>query len=172
MQGKALELLMAAKELRHPLLFKDCLILCLGPWQEPKVSKITDPQIKRAATNALNEIGTEIAHTQARIILSMSYELPTSNMGTALGAGELEAARGLRSTHLSCSTICLPCYYRNLANAKTVPYQERLRKLIEPLWESNLRLINAKNLKKRECYFLGVHIRNEDLPWDQNQTDW
>lgn len=31
MQDKALELLVAAKELRHPLLFKDCLILCLGP---------------------------------------------------------------------------------------------------------------------------------------------
>jgi hypothetical protein len=171
MQDKALELLVAAKELRHPLLFKDYLILCLGPWGNPKASKITDPQLKRAATNALNEISSEFAHTQAHIILGMRYENISSNMGTALGAGELEAARGLRSTHYPHVPICLPCYYRNLANAKSSPYQEQLRKLIELLWESNLRLINAKNLKKRECYSLGVNIPDEELPWDQTQTD-
>ena len=165
MQDKALELVVIAKELRHPLPFKDCLILCLGPWQDPKASKITDPQIKRAATNGVNEIGTEIAHTQARIILSMSYEQPATNMGTALGVGELEAAKGLRSTHLSCSTICLPCYYRNLENAKTGPCQERLRNLIEPLWGRISVSSMPKTLNKRECYFLGVQIRDEEFPW-------
>ncbi len=172
MQEKVLELLVAAKELRHPVVFKDCLILCLGPWGNPEANRITDPQLKRVATNALNEISAEFAHIQARIILSMSYENISSNMGTALGAGELEAARGLRSTHSPHVPICLPCYYRNLANAKTSSYQEKSRTLIEPLWESNLSLIKAKNVKKRECYFLGVNIRDEELPWDQTQTDW
>lgn len=172
MQDKALELLVAAKELRHPLLFKDCLILCLGPWEDAKASKITDPQLKRAASNALNEISSEIVRTQARIILSISYEQLRSRMCSLLGAGELEAARAQRSTHLNMRVICLPCYYRTLANTNTTPYQDKLRKLIEPLWESNLSLIRAKNLKKRECYFLGVNIRDSELPWDQTQTDW
>jgi hypothetical protein len=76
MQDKVLKLLVAAKELRHPLLFKDCFILCLGPWGNPKASKLTDLQLKRAATNALNEISSKITQTQARIILSLSYESP------------------------------------------------------------------------------------------------
>jgi hypothetical protein len=93
-------------------------------------------------------------------------------MGTALGAGELEAARWLRSTHSSFGQIFLPCYYRTLPNAKTGPYQEKLREFIEPLWENNHSLVNSKHLKKSEFYFLGVHIRDEELPWDQTQTDW
>ncbi|KAH8801164.1 hypothetical protein F5882DRAFT_514465 [Hyaloscypha sp. PMI_1271] len=56
MQGKAVELLVAAKELRHPELFKDCLLLCLGPWGAPEFNQLEDHQLKSVAIHARKEL--------------------------------------------------------------------------------------------------------------------
>ena len=45
MAVNAPELLLAARELRHAELFKDCLLLCLGPWVLSLFTKIEDREL-------------------------------------------------------------------------------------------------------------------------------
>jgi hypothetical protein len=44
--------LTSAKTLQNDLLFKDSLILCLGPWSEPAVLKLSDPEPWKTAASA------------------------------------------------------------------------------------------------------------------------
>lgn len=68
--------------------------------------------------------------------------------------------------------LCLPCYYHRLCHANTGDMQKVIQPQILPQRDDNLALINAKDIRYRDCYFLGLTIKDEDLPWDQTQTDW
>lgn len=175
MQNMAVELLVAAKELRHPQLFKDCLLLCLGPWGAPEFNQLEDHQLKSVAIRARNELCFGVCEAQARIVHEMGHSNYVDSIKIAVGTMEFSAARsffGGDDHHPWEHQICMPCYYRKLLNANTPFFQSEIRKSFEPLMEDRLSLINANNLKKRSCYFLGLEIRDEDLPWDQTQMDW
>jgi len=176
MQGKAVELLVAAKELRHPEFFKDCLLLCLGPWGAPKFMQLKDQQLKSVAIHARKELCFGVYEAQARIVHAMGNSHYADSIKTALGTVEFNAARSLShggdQIHQCGDQVCMPCYYSKLLNANLYCFQSEIRKSFEPLMEDRLTLINANNLKRRSCYFLGLAIRDEDLPWDQTQTDW
>jgi hypothetical protein len=176
MQKLAVELLVAAKELRHPELFKNCLLLCLGPWGAPEFNQLEDQQLKRIAIHARNELCFGVYEAQARIIRAMGLGDHAGKTQGAVGVGQFTAAKSVSYVwdhfHRMTDEVCMPCYYRQLLSASIPFFQSAIRKSFEPLMEDRLTLINANNLKRRSCYFLGLEIRDEDLPWDQTQTDW
>jgi hypothetical protein len=171
MHNKPIELLVATKELTHPKLFKDCLLLCFGPWESPIFLQLQDPQLKRAATHARNGICHEISRTQERIIHAIGDDKSRNNLSTALGSAEVSAAKQVSSSHASNGSTYLPCYYRNLLDS-TAALLPQVRYYIKPLLQNQLRLANATNMDNHECYLFGLTILDEDLPWDQKQTDW
>jgi hypothetical protein len=176
MQNRAVELLIAAKELRHPELFKDCLLLCLGPWGAPKFYQLEDPQLESVAIHARNELCLSVYEAQARIVSAMGYGNYTDSTKIALGTVEFNAAKKVSfiwdDIHPGGDQVCMPCYYRELLKANISFFQPLIKSSFEPLMEDRLSLINANNLYRRSCYFLGLEIRDEDLPWDQTQMDW
>jgi len=176
MQNKAVELLVAAKELRHPELFKDCLLLCLGPWGAPKFIQLKDQQLKSVAIHARNELCFGVCEAQQRIVLEMGQSDQAGKTKNAVGILQFSAAQrvsyGCDTFHQIADQVCLPCYYRKLLDANTSPFQYQIKLSFAPLMEDRLTLINANYLNRRSCYFLGLAIRDEDLPWDQTQTDW
>jgi hypothetical protein len=56
MESNASDLLVAIKQLRHAELFKDYLLLSLGPWHFPFSPKSKDPGLKQMAITARGRI--------------------------------------------------------------------------------------------------------------------
>jgi hypothetical protein len=77
----ACELLVAATELRHPVLFREALILTLGPWTDPEYRRLTDPMLKKVARNAYNALGAKVARVHEKILIAMYAGLLPLQMG-------------------------------------------------------------------------------------------
>jgi hypothetical protein len=67
----ACELLVAATELRHPVLFREALILTLGPWRDPEYRRLTDPMLKTVGRNAYNALHAKVAKVHEKILIAM-----------------------------------------------------------------------------------------------------
>jgi len=65
-------LLETAVRLRHSTLFKDCLILSMGPWHDPAFKTLKDPKLKNLAQNVYNGIAAEILAAHATLTASMA----------------------------------------------------------------------------------------------------
>jgi hypothetical protein len=50
----AADFLSAANKLQLPALFRDALIMCLGPYHSPALHRITDPKLKQFALEIYN----------------------------------------------------------------------------------------------------------------------
>jgi hypothetical protein len=116
-----------------------------------------------------------VYEAQARIVHAMGQGYADS-IKAAVGTVEFNSARslsyGMDKSHQWGDQVCMPCYYSKLLDANISVFQSEIRKSFEPLMEDRLSILNAKNLNRRNCYFLGLAIRDEDLPWDQTQMDW
>jgi hypothetical protein len=67
----ACELLVAATELRHPVLFREALIPTLGPWRDPEYRRLTDPMLKKATRNAYNALSAKVARVHEKVLIAM-----------------------------------------------------------------------------------------------------
>jgi hypothetical protein len=80
----ACELLVAATELRHPVLFREALILTLGPWRDPEYRQLTGPMLKKVARNAYNALGAKVARVHEKLLIAM-FTGPLALQGGAFG---------------------------------------------------------------------------------------
>ena len=102
MERKVPELLVAAKELRHPELFNNCLHLCLGPWHSPSMSRLQDPQLKKIVDSARQQLCPLLVDVQGHIIRAVgsckarNYDDGCSKI---VGRGVLDAAGYEASKH-------------------------------------------------------------------------
>ncbi|TVY78166.1 hypothetical protein LSUE1_G004190 [Lachnellula suecica] len=82
------ELLPIAIKLRHGLLFKDCITLCLGPWNEPFRHKFDDLKLRKLAQNLHNQIAAKIGDFHQDILKSSSQpkldEPPSERLHTLM----------------------------------------------------------------------------------------
>jgi hypothetical protein len=168
-----------AAELRHPQLFRDALILSLGPWDDPQYTKyFLPPNLKKIAKNAYNELCAKIVSVQQSLLIELR-----PRKGQELKGNELRNKIESLTSHSVGETydptdgkICLPSFYRRLYQANSSHNVERvLRQHIEPLMKNELILErdgNAYISERYEFWFLCVTIADEDLPWDTTETDW
>ena len=114
MAVNAPELLLAAKELRQVELFKDSLLLFLGPWERPLFTKIEDKELRILAEKYFSKIGFDVADRQARVLVGLSHD------GKSCEAWGLVQGTMCRATLMSIGDIyndvlCIPCFIGLLA---------------------------------------------------------
>jgi len=161
------KVLNAAIKLRHPDLFRECIVSLAGKWgTEPGLSRY-DQKISKLITPARNGIGYKIAQAEDQIKRLTAQYIPL----------EPEINKVKLMKYLS-----LPEYYRNLKDGQgeydTCNYGNQkyeVEKALYTLLENNLKFGGSKALSGTEPFenhFLCATISDDDLPWDCTQTDW
>ncbi|KAE9368578.1 hypothetical protein N431DRAFT_512770 [Stipitochalara longipes BDJ] len=146
MESNSMKLVIVAKELRHAELFKDCLLLYLGPWHSRFSPRFNDPQLNVLASTIHNKICSKLAVAQEELVDAM--------------AGRYDHVNG---------NACLPCFFRALKNTDLGESNFLKETCLDPLLENCLIL---PVLGQNACHFLCVKILDDELPWDRTQTDW
>ena len=178
MESSASKLVVAAKELRHAELFKDCLLLSIGPWNETYCVHerlFEDPTLTQLASSVLGKISLVICQAQHMLLLAMTggdkYDIE-GHMADALESEVTQVAHDVASDHKSLA--CLPCFYRRLHGSDLCIEESELKDdHIKPLLENKLILPKFHGVEEDfGCHFLFVEVDDDELPWDRTQTDW
>ena len=61
---EALEVLPVAAKLRNELLFRECLIFLLGPYNRPEYTDIDDPKLRKVGEHAFTKLSARLGQTQ------------------------------------------------------------------------------------------------------------
>jgi hypothetical protein len=69
------EFLTISKKLRNDVLFKDALILSLGPFHEPRYSLLGDPELQEIAEKVYNDLCVRVLHAQG-LLMNLSRNCP------------------------------------------------------------------------------------------------
>jgi hypothetical protein len=163
-----LKLLDASCKLRFPALFRECVVLLAGKWDNEQADLSgCDRNIQKLIIAARHGISNKIAKAHEEI-LRLSSEYP--NLSKEIRRVKLETG--------------LPEYYRDLHRGY-VRYDEDcdygdktglVECILQPLLENNLKFDGRDELAGSDCgflvYFLCATIDDEDLPWARTETDW
>jgi hypothetical protein len=158
----------AACKLRYADLFRECLILLAGNWDDKPDLSGYDPKIGKLIMAARNRIGYEIARVSELI-----QRFATENS---------ELDEEFKKVRLD-GHVTLAGYYRDLycgqgSNGEVCDYGEfkdNIAEALETLMENNLKIYGNDDFSGRDPfagYFLCAIIDDDDLPWDRTQTDW
>ncbi len=71
-KNDACRLLQSACKLRHAMLFRDCLVLSLGPMSEPRYEKFKDPAVAKLAARYHGKITSELKTIYEVFLISAS----------------------------------------------------------------------------------------------------
>jgi len=123
-------LLVAAKELRHAELFKDCLLLSLGPCCSPFRTSIKDLEIKAILITAHGKICSKLVEVQMELVFSMSGSALCYTDGPKLVHTQVQVAEEIVD-HSSSHYACLPCFYRGLYKADGGIFDHDLKQKLE-----------------------------------------
>jgi hypothetical protein len=69
------EILIAAAELRHSVLFREALIFILNPWENPEYLRLEDPKLKKVAHIAYNALGAKVAKAHGETFITLRKSL-------------------------------------------------------------------------------------------------
>lgn len=146
--------LTSAKTLRNDLLFKDSLLLCLGPWSEPAFLKLSDPELRKTAAAAHARICAKVAKVQPELLLVNIKYQPTGQTKEAKQSYQ-DPARVLADVAYSCrgirqlskdgcwhDVLLLPIYYRRCSEvgSQSRDWTTAIREAVAPLLTSDLRM--------------------------------
>jgi len=172
-------LLETAVQLRSAKLFRECLILTLGPWHEPAFKTLGDLRLKKLAQNVYNGIAAKISAAHAYLAVSMArlenvaQRSPKSKfMKDYMFDAALATLRD-SSDKMGRQSISLPVYYRKLYDVSWGG-ESPFKHLLEPIFRNNLALIRDAEAGKGQFknYFLCGEIEDDDLPWDITEEEW
>jgi hypothetical protein len=183
--------LAAAKTLRNKLLFKDSLILVLGPWSNPDYLKLSDPDLVRIGDAARLVVCRKIAQVQQAmhsIIAQYQNTYHSTTRHGAHGSHSSEKSVDLGKQLSDIASRChiyqksyhsiLPWYYRKCSEIKITPRTEvpanAIQEATAPLLKSMLRIIPNIVAGEGEFkdYFLCFELPDSLLPWDPTQDEW
>jgi len=117
LQKQPCEILQVAARLRHVKIFRECLILSLGPFSKPKLHNIEDPELQKLAKYANAQVGLLAAEAQIEIINTMEpYRQSNPKLRNEMQA-RLEDA-GIMCRKEARTAAYLPAYYRKLWDFK------------------------------------------------------
>jgi hypothetical protein len=176
----ACHLLPAAAKLRHRKLFSDCILLSLGPWSTPEYSVISNNRFREVAETVRNRISVKIAKSLETII--SAYTAP----GLHLSLSSYEnindrIIRDLRSTgerlrsKYNQEKVSLPLYFKALSvmaygNPPVTIFRSACSEmLVNKLFLSPHLSIDRAGIEEN---FLCDTVKEEEVPWDVNETDW
>jgi len=137
----------SAKTLRNGLLFRDALILCLGPWSNPTYLRLADSELLRVASAAHSRICVKIA--QAIPVLLNSLVMPgyKSHFNSSKTKDFYGKVYNLTYSCRRNYQIMLPAYYRQcfekgleVANSSATSSTHALQQALAPLLVNNLKM--------------------------------
>ncbi|EPE24746.1 hypothetical protein GLAREA_08599 [Glarea lozoyensis ATCC 20868] len=150
LKKEAFKVLPLAIKLRNENLFRDCVIWCMGPYDNPQRRKIKDENLRAVVKKISERLDERVREVEARITeyfpktgrkVSRSYPSyfldKSESMAYEIGKGEHSAVFG---DILKNSLILQP-------ELEAGDYE-------------------ADN------YFLNVKLTAEDIPWDTKEVDW
>jgi hypothetical protein len=129
-----LSVLADAKTLRNNLLFKDSLILCLGPWSDPVYLTLIDPDLLRTAASARSALCEKLVQAQQDMLSIISQY--NSEPDRTYRSTHTDLGKQLSDIASFCSQditdnggndyqghwrIILPWYYRKCSEIATIP---------------------------------------------------
>lgn len=163
-----LELLSISKKLRSDVLFKEALILSLGPFRKPKYLMLTDVGLRAIAEKEYNAPSSKVLKAQGLLMTSSRSYTKFSQL--------CESQLSFTATQ-----PCWPAYFRNL-EANPAVFTETSMELgkaikndLGALMKSQLHFnqSGAQSGKGQfKEYFLCSEIGDEVLPWDPEEVDW
>ncbi|ATZ50441.1 hypothetical protein BCIN_05g07930 [Botrytis cinerea B05.10] len=162
---KAYDLIESAYKLRHPLLFRDCVIYIAGTMrQTPKFPlKNKDPNIQQALKQALMTVRNKIFEN-----LLIAYE---SVHSTACQYDEplFKAMKEASMNVLEKGKFFHPEFFRTL-----VDQEEEFLDDLETVLSGNLQLDSSAmaGIGRYDDHFFCASLSDEELPWDTTETDW
>ena len=138
LQKQPCEILQVAAKLRHVKIFRECLILSLGPFSKPKLHNIEDPELQKLAKYAHAQAGLLAAEAQIEIINTMEpYRQSNPKLRNEMQA-RLEDA-GVMCHKEARTAAYLPAYYRKLWDFKYdgIGLHTHSESLSMKLWQTN-----------------------------------
>jgi hypothetical protein len=172
------KVLAASCKLRYPDLFKECIILAAGKWsnnygRETPLSGHSR-KIRKLIEATRHRIGFEVAKANEQMLRIFSQ---SAQLGDYLMKVDFKA------------DMPLPEYYRDVYSGN-IPDEDfdheyeddeckediiMIERALGPVLENNLKFSGRDLLPGKapfEKHFLFATISDDDLPWDDSQTDW
>jgi hypothetical protein len=167
------EFLIIARKLRSNALFKEALILSLGPFRQPKYLLLSDPELRCIAEKTYKALTSKVLKLQGLLIgfskRSASYDRVDKHSIPLLPGRD-------------CWEPCWPEYFRNVetdsvsfwGNFSNENQKSVVKLALGALMKSELQFdksIQSGSGKFKE-YFLCSEIEDEVVPWDPTEMDW
>jgi hypothetical protein len=162
-------LLVSAYKLRHKVLFRESLIYVLGPWSNPRYTRLSDPVLRNLATKKNASLNSRVLEAHQGIVLLASELIPVYS-SRSLAKQLLNFAP--ECTHDS--KVLYPKFFR-LCYERIENNEDRI---ICPLFSrllANQLVLNSSAAAGTEDFadfFLCCEVKDDELPWDITQTDW
>ncbi|TGO08202.1 hypothetical protein BTUL_0221g00190 [Botrytis tulipae] len=187
-----LTLLNSAFKLRSPELFRECMISLVGRWQQftrdfpvegqPEMlynPELENPKLNELAIKLHNEMCIRISATQRQIVFCCQVKSNALEIKTKIEKCYLEKMK-LRKTEQGFfrGQVSLPEYFQAFGEESSGIFARAVSDILknELIFNKPLRagdiVFPGKTPNDVQSYFLCVEIKDEDLPWDLNQTDW
>lgn len=171
LDGHALRVLPAAAKVRNELLFRETLIFLIGPYDNPRYTKLDDPKLLKIAELAHTKLWAKIGRTQKDLWDRATFDHITLDhkvhfLTSCAKMASFPEGGGMQ----------LPAYYRRLVD--THP-QHPFREDVADMMRSDLKLAQnmyAENIQAGvgdyKKYFLCDVLDKKDLPWNPEEIDW
>ncbi|CZR55390.1 uncharacterized protein PAC_05277 [Phialocephala subalpina] len=173
--------LLSAKTLRNVLLFKDSLVLSIGPWSAPQYKGMSDPDLVRIANSARANQGVISAlaqHKRGKYGVAGIHDKDWTSPGEQMSEVAIactKPARGIYQEVLSYKAL-MPAYYRGCLSIPFFPAKmgSEIQQILNPLLVNQLKLIPSAvaGVDKFKYYFLCLDITDDTLPWDRSEDEW
>jgi hypothetical protein len=167
-------LLPTAAKLRHRRLFSDCILLSIGPWHQPNISKIEDPKLRAIAQAVRARISIKVANILEHIISTSTSEYGRTQATFEAIVRDIAECGRKNRVRTSKRDVCLPLYIKAISGLK---HDDRILMLGDACLEVLVNRLYLSPHVNFEMYsledrFLCEKIRDEELPWDVHEADW
>jgi hypothetical protein len=174
------EFLVIAKKVRSDALFKEALIVSLGPFRQPKYLLLSDPALRDLAERKYNALTSQVFKFQGLLMGFVKYATRRSSRYRDLTPldGYISFASGQH-----CWVPCWPECCRNMEAGSTSFFADYVNESEKSVIKFALGALLKNQLQfdksgaqpgsgKFEDYFLCPEIGDEVLPWDLTEVDW
>jgi len=174
------ELLEASFKLRNKLLFRECFVHVMGPWNNPRFMNLTEPKLKNLAVEAQKKLTSRIMDVQIEQI-ALTIAGPLNVRGQRATGSDFGYELAVATSRISQDGLdssgkpFMPCYYRNLYDYNFKTHGLKLKEVINPLLKNVLVLDRSGVQAGQGVYkdaFLFFELTEMQLPWDVNQRVW
>jgi len=151
--GNCVDLLEMAFELRCSVLFKDCLLLCIGGLRTQRYGEILNDRLRTYAERECSKMRTQFFNT-----MTAMWEAPPFDKD---GLWEIAVTLKPNSQEEAWEDI--------VHQASQLDPRNKFQEKLKAIAQNRLAVIPYVNHRK---YLLFAEINDHDLPWDIDEKEW